>query len=106
MCHTQEGDRVLTGNEAKLFLASLRFMVDIMEDNDLEDTWAFRVEVFDRAIASPSGAALRAGYFPATPHGLQCGKPAFVRFGKRWRLVGRLRFVINTVSLVRRIGHC
>ncbi len=40
MWHTQEGDRVLAGEEAKVFLASLRFMVDILEDDELEDAWA------------------------------------------------------------------
>jgi hypothetical protein len=48
MWHTQAGDRVLAGAEARLFKASLRFMVDILEDDDQEDSWAFRIEMFDR----------------------------------------------------------
>jgi hypothetical protein len=59
MWHTQEGDRVLTGDEGKLFLASLRFMVDILEDDDLEDAWAFRVEVFDRLTVGQKLTMLR-----------------------------------------------
>ncbi len=59
MWHTQKGDRVLTGEEAKVFLASLRFMVDILEDDDLEDAWTFRVEVFDRLTLGQKLTMLR-----------------------------------------------
>jgi hypothetical protein len=59
MWHTPEGDRVLTGNEAKLFLASLRFMADILEDDDHEDAWSFRVEVFDRLTLGQKLTMLR-----------------------------------------------